>query len=272
MAFLTHNLFLNMKKNTKKPNPSSSSWEPASKWYKSIVGEEGHYYHQQIILPGVMRLLNLPAASSPLILDLACGSGVLGRHLPDHMEYTGLDLSPTLIKEATKLDVNPKHRYFVADVMKNLPLEKQTFTHSTIILALQNIQNPLQVLINLSKHLQKGGILMIVLNHPCFRIPRQSFWQIDENKKLQYRRIDRYMSDLEIPIQAHPSKGKQSAELVSYHHPISSYFHWLKEAGFKVNDMEEWCSDKISTGAHAKMENRSRSEFPLFLAIMAEKT
>jgi ubiquinone/menaquinone biosynthesis C-methylase UbiE len=249
----------------------SSSWEPASQWYKNLVGDEGHYYHQNIILPGVLRLLSLKGHKDSRLLDLACGSGVLARQLPSQVNYTGIDISPTLIKEAKKLDTQPLHQYFVADATKQLPLGQQKFSHATIILALQNIQNPLLVFQNAAKYLQNQGKLVIVLNHPCFRIPRQSFWQIDEAKKLQYRRIDRYFSPLEIPIQTHPSKGEQSSQLISYHYPLSTYCHALKEAGFIIVDVEEWCSNKVSTGAQAKMENRSRDEFPLFLTICAQK-
>jgi hypothetical protein len=35
--------------------------------------------------------------------------------------------------------------------------------------------------------------------------------------------------------------------------------------------MEEWCSDKKSEGAAARMEDRARKEFPLFLTILASK-
>ena len=71
-----------------KQNQSKTSWEPASKWYKTIVGEEGHYYHQNIVLPGIMRLLNLKAQKNPSILDLACGTGILGRQL-EGVNYVG---------------------------------------------------------------------------------------------------------------------------------------------------------------------------------------
>jgi hypothetical protein len=33
--------------------------------------------------------------------------------------------------------------------------------------------------------------------------------------------------------------------------------------------MEEWISDKQSSGKFAKMENRSREEIPLFLLLQA---
>lgn len=260
-----------MKKSQPKQNQKSTSWEPASTWYKSIVGEEGHYFHQNIIFPGLTRLLDLKSHVNPSLLDLACGTGVLSRQIPANINYVGIDISATFIKEAKKLNTSSNHEFFVGDVSKNLPIEDKVFSHATIILALQNIKNPLAVLLNVKKHLRKDGELFIVLNHPCFRIPRQSSWQIDEQKKIQYRRIDRYFSSLEIPIQAHPSKGEQSPQLVSFHHPLTRYMGWLKEAGFCVINLEEWCSDKVSTGKMAKMENRSRSEIPLFLTFICKK-
>lgn len=259
----------------KKPfdKKTSTSWEPVEKWYKGTVGSEGHYYHQRIVIPGVLKLLDF--ASSPILppslLDLACGNGVLSHQLPANCEYEGFDLSPSLIKAAKKENKIPHHHFTVCDVTKALPLEKKQFSHTTIILALQNIKMPSLAIQNASKHLMKGGKLVMVLNHPCFRIPRQSSWQIDEQQKLQYRRIDKYASPMEIPIHAEPSKGTQSATTWSFHHPLQSYSQWLFEAGFTIELIEEWHSDKVSTGKNAKMENRSRTEIPLFMAIRAVK-
>ena len=89
--------------------------------------------------------------------------------------------------------------------------------------------------------LQKGGKFVIILNHPCFRIPRQSGWGIEEEKKLQYRRIDRYQTDMKIPIQANPSKGNSSESTWSFHHPLSTYSKWIKSAGFQIESIDEWC-------------------------------
>lgn len=248
---------------------ANSSWESVGNWYDKIVGDAGHYYHQQIILPGVLRLLNFNKTKPARVLDLACGQGILSRKLPKETTYVGVDASPTLIKAAAKYTSSKKHTFITQDVTKSLDLPKD-FTHAAIILALQNIANPLAVFQNFNLHLVKNGKLVIVLNHPCFRIPRQSSWQIDEKKKTQYRRIDRYYTPLEIPIQAHPSQ-KDSTATMTFHHPLSSYTLWLKEAGFVIEHMEEWLSDKMSTGKNAKMENRARKEFPLFLTLVAQK-
>ena len=45
----------------------------------------------------------------------------------------------------------------------------------------------------------------------------------------------------------------------------------LQQAGFVIQLIEEWGSDKSSVGSAARMENRSRQEFPLFLALKAIK-
>ncbi len=122
-----------------------------------------------------------------------------------------------------------------------------------------------------ARHLKKKGKLLMVLNHPCFRIPRQSEWGVDAQKKLQYRRINSYLSPQKIPIQTQPGKGEQSATTFSYHHPLSDYSLWLQQANFSIAHLEEWCSDKKSEGSQAKMEDRARKEIPLFLAIIATR-
>jgi len=137
-------------------------------------------------------------------------------------------------------------------------------------LALQNIKKPFGVIRNFSKHLKKDGLLIIVLNHPIFRIPRHSSWGEDLNNKIQYRRIDDYMTPQEIPIVAHPGK-KESENTWSFHYPLSAYSEMLFDNGFCIEKIEEWISDKKSTGSKAKMEDKARKEFPLFMAIIARK-
>ena len=244
-----------------------TSWEKSSNWYKKIVGDDGHYFHQTIIFPKIKQLIDFSKINS--VLDLACGQGIFERQLDQNKEYVGIDISRSLINEASNKSINKRHQFLVSDVSKDLPLKKDDFDLVTIILALQNIKNINGVIKNASKHLKKGGKFLIILNHPIFRIPRQSAWGVDSQNKIQYRRIERDMSNLEIPISTNPGKFQKSEITWSFHNPLSKYSQLLFENGFLIEKIEEWVSEKKSTGPMAKMEDRARNEIPMFMAIVA---
>ena len=243
----------------------AKDWDSSETWYTSCVGEKGHHYHQTVILPNSLRLIGKVSS----LLDLGCGQGVLARQLSKEVAYWGVDLSKELIASAKRM--TPGAHFVVGDVSQKLPVEKRDFEAASFILSLQNIEHGSEAIQMAATHLQKGGKLLIVLNHPCFRIPRQSGWGIDEQMKLQYRRVNGYLSAQKIPIQTHPSQKSDSPVTFSYHHPLSDYAKWLEEAGCKIGKLEEWGSDKKSEGARAKMEDRARREIPLFLSILATK-
>jgi ubiquinone/menaquinone biosynthesis C-methylase UbiE len=252
---------------------TNTSWHKVGKWYNEKVGDRGSYYHEHVVLPGVIRLLKLNQNSS--LLDLGCGQGVLARRIPKSMKYVGVDTAQSLITFAKKQDRNANHTFLVGDVTQQLPISEK-FTHAAIILALQNIEKPDLAIKNAAEHLVPGGKIVIVLNHPAFRIPRQSSWGIDQQSKLQYRRENIYMSPLKIPITMHPARPPSLRSGVSgrgltwsFHEPLSAYTKMLADSNFVIENLEEWTSDKESVGKAGKMENRSRAEFPLFLAILA---
>lgn len=265
---------------------TASSWENVNTWYNKIVGSEGHYYHEHVVLPGTLKLLQLKPNHS--LIDLGCGQGVLSRTIPPVTHYLGIDISPSLIDAARRQNRKDNYDFITRDVARPIHGAEPEFTHATSILALQNMEYPQTALQNAANFLVKGGKLVIVLNHPCFRIPRQSGWNTDERSKLQTRWINRYLSPMKIPITMHPGKtaqargrnnrGKNLDDTAtetgvtwSYHHSLQDYSEMLHNAGFVISRIEEWTSDKESEGKAAKMENRARSEFPLFMAIQALK-
>jgi len=245
----------------------NTSWQKSSKWYGEIVGEKGHFFHQSVIIPKALKLLKVKPESS--ILDVACGNGVFARHIPSQVKYLGVDISSNLIESARKMDGNRRHSYAVCDVTETIKTN-ELFENAVIILALQNIKDPAKAVENVAKKLKNGGKLLIVLNHPSFRIPRQSGWEIDKVNKQQYRRVNRYMNPLEIPVEMHP--GRHDGQFTwSYHHPLSDYSDYINKSGLVIEKIEEWTSEKTSKGKVADMENRARDEFPMFMAILAEK-
>lgn len=247
----------------------NTSWHRVNKWYDSLVGEKGHYYHQEVIFPKLLPLLKLTPTDA--LLDIGCGQGVLSRQVPAEMEYVGMDIAPSFIKQAQKNSLSKKHLFLTHDAMKPWPLKKEAhFTRATCILALQNMSSPEKVFQELSLRLCSNGIFAVVLNHPCFRIPRQSRWGFDEATKTQTRELFSYMSPQEIPIITHPGKS-HSETTWSFHFPLSHYSKVAKAHGFTIDEIEEWISPKQSTGSAKSHENKARREFPLFLCLLFRK-
>lgn len=245
-----------------------TSWNKVSDWYGKLVGESGHYFHQHVILPKSLPLLDLQPNSK--LLDVGCGNGWFSHQIPPGISYLGIDSSTSLINTARSSETNSTHKYQLMDITGDQHLMANDFSHAIAILSLQNMENPDKAIVKVSRLLRPGAKFLLVLNHPVFRIPRQTEWGIDEKNKIQYRRINRYLTPLKIPINSHPGQP-DSPSTWSFHHSLSDYSRFLHDAGFQIARIEEWVSDKESVGKAAKMENMARLEFPLFMAILAVK-
>jgi ubiquinone/menaquinone biosynthesis C-methylase UbiE len=246
---------------------SISLWDQAARWYDSLVGDQGSVYQKSVVMPGAFRLMDLKKGDR--VLDLAGGQGVFSRYLSQKgMRVTGLDISRELVQHARKRS-RDSIKFVVADAGDPEALPNQKFDAVACLLAIQNIKELDPVLSNVGRWLKPSGRLVLVMTHPCFRIPRQSHWGWDEEKKIQFRRIDWYHSESEIPILTPPFASADSFT-VTYHRPLQSYFESLRRNGFQVDALEEWASDKVSQpGKRSKAENRARREIPLFLALRA---
>jgi hypothetical protein len=131
------------------------------------------------------------------------------------------------------------------------------------LLSIQDM-NPLDAIFSsAAATLREEGYIAMVMTHPCFRIPRQSGWGYEQGRKLQYRRIDRYLSPLKIPMKQH----KQGAT-ISFHRPLQTYINTLADCGLYVDRMDE-----ITTfqQGQTRAERRANDEFPLFMALRAKK-
>jgi len=248
----------------------SAVWDQAARWYDSLVGFKGSEYQQNIILPGAWKLLGLKSGAA--VLDLACGQGVFSRYLAQKgMTVTGLDVSQELVRLAQKRQSGKKIRFECADAADPSALEGGSFDGIVCLLAVQNIEHLEPVFANVHRWLKPGGRFVMVATHPCFRIPRQTHWGWDEEKKIMYRRVDLYLTPNTIPILT-PPMARSKVYTVTYHRSMQDYFTALHAAGLQVDMLEEWTSHKISEpGKRAKAENRARQEIPLFLALRARK-
>jgi len=247
-----------------------TSWGNVAPWYQASVQNAQSYQHTTI-LPKLLALLSLKRGMR--LLDIACGQGFFAHAFAQAgVLVSGYDIAPELIALAQK-DAGPQETFAVAPSHK-LPVKSKTFDAVTIILALQNIEQWKETIREASRVVRDRGMLVIVLNHPAFRIPRMSGWGYDAKRDVQYRSIERYLSDIAIKIDMHPGEKdiRKKEYTTSFHRPMSAYANALRDAGFSVESLEEWISSKKSqVGPRQKAEDRARKEIPLFMAIVARK-
>lgn len=248
----------------------NTTWEGvARKWHKGLE-ERADSYHASVVAPNLLRVLK-PAAEMRVV-DIGCGDGFITREIAAMgAEVVGTDISPEMVKLAQKAAA-PNERYVAAPAEKLSFAKDASFDAATIVLALQNIEHLDGALAEAARVLRTGGRLLIVLNHPVFRIPKKTSWGWDDEAKTQYRRLDGYMSEARLSIDMEPGKGGKGKTTVSFHRPLQVYVKALVKAGFIIDGLEEWISHKKSEdGPRAKAEDMARKEFPLFLMIATHR-
>ena len=247
--------------------PKNTSWGGVAKWYDEYLGDEDTY-QEKVILPNLLRVLSLKKGDR--VVDIACGQGYFADRLEKAgAEMVGADISEELITIAKRRF--PKIQFYVAPAGKLSFAKSGGFEVAMIVLAIQNIADIRGAFAEAARVLCPGGRLVLVMNHPAFRIPRRSSWGWDEEHKIQYRRMDGYLSERSAPIIAHPGK-KESESTLSYHRSLQDFFKALSKNGFLIARLEEWISHKQSEkGPRQKAENIARTEFPLFLMLEAKK-
>jgi len=260
---------------------NSTSWEPVSKWYSGHLKEDN--YHTRVIFPYLSTYLDelVPSKLKLItVVDLACGNALWAKYLAKDrkLQYTGIDISPTLIKEAKEVYV--AGTYIEADVLKDdfVAQVAESADIVTCILALQNVNKLSALLINAQKILKEGGQFIAVITHPAFRIPKNADWgQEDYPEMAVFRKVYHYLTPLEIEIADRPHRSMhENTEPVftyTYHRPIQAYINEFANAGMPVIKMSELAADKRSEEANpwAQAEDYSRAEIPMFMVLVGKK-
>ncbi len=254
-----------MKKKLKK---EKTGWGSVATWYDKHL-ENDDTYHAKVVFPNLARLVDIQKGQS--LLELGCGQGYFLEKFFEKSELlTGVDIGIELIEIARKK--NSQIEYIAASADAPALLAGRTYDRIIIVLALQNMKNINEVVSNISRLLADNGRAYVVLNHPAFRVPQYSGWSFDTEKNRQSRRVDAYLTSMEIDIDMNPGQADQKNTTTSFHRPLQVYSKAFSKNGLAITKLEEWISHKESQpGPRAIAENKARKEFPLFLCVELRK-
>ncbi len=244
-------------------NKTPSGWNEVADWYDGWVGKTGSDHHRHLAIPALLDLLALQPGQR--VLDVGSGTGVLAKAVHEAgADYTGIDISPRLIQKARRY--HGTYGQFIQGDARQLRrrVDEAAYDACVYLLSIQDM-NPLdEVLENAAYVLRGGGVVAIVMTHPCFRIPRQSGWGYEPARKWQYRRIDRYLTPLNIPMKQH-----KHGVTISFHRPLSAYINTLAECGLLVDRLDEITTYHQGENRAAQ---RANAEIPLFMGLRARKS
>jgi SAM-dependent methyltransferase len=252
---------------------SATSWDKVAHWYNGWVGEQGSEHHRELAIPALLELLEPQPGEQ--ILDLGAGQGVLSPFIKRAgAHYTGVDASPKLLQYARRHH-GKQGRFIEGDACRlrtTTALGAGEFDGVAFLLSLQDMHPLSGALESAAFTLKPAGRVVALLTHPCFRVPRQSGWGWDQERKLQFRRIDRYLTPLVVPMKSYKTGEGETGATRSFHRPLEEYINGLGECGLRVDRIRELATYLINNrGPGSKAENRANAEIPLFLGLRAIK-
>jgi ubiquinone/menaquinone biosynthesis C-methylase UbiE len=258
----------------------TTSWSDVSGWYNDYLKDEDNYQHK-VILPNFLRLLNIKDIDKKIdILDLGCGQGffiekiieTLDKKTEGRVNIHGVDLSSKLLKIAEDKFIDSKNISFKNTDAGDLShLKDGSIDKVYSVLALQNMNDIDKVIKEIKRVLNKDGRCLFVINHPSFRIPKESDWRYDTFVQKQGRVVYNYMSDKKYIIDMNPGKkamGEKTEETISFHHPLQYFAKIFNKHEFAISRIEEWISHKKSEDSvRGKAEDDARKEIPMFMCL-----
>lgn len=250
-------------------NKKDTSWNEVSDWYNELLkGDDS--YQAKVVTPNLIRILDIKGGE--VVYDLACGQGYFSNIFHQiGAKVIASDLSKNLIEQSKKN--SPKEISFY-----NTPAHKAQFLKDgsvdtvVIVLAIQNISNVSEVLAECHRILKKNGRMVLVLNHPAFRVPQGSDWIFSNG--IQSRVVNNYMSESKVYIDMTPGEKnpKKKIKTISFHRPLQYYVKLFNKNGFVISRLEEWISHKKSgVGPRQIAEDKARKEIPMFMCLEIRK-
>ena len=251
------------------PPNKDTSWNKVSGWYNELLKNDDTY-QAKVILPNLLRILDLKKGEQ--VFDLACGQGYFANVFAhEGASVVASDLSKNLIESAKK-NSKEKISFYISPAHRAQFLKDNSIDTIVIVLAIQNIENVSEVFAECNRILRKNGRIILILNHPSFRVPQGSDWYFADG--IQSRIVSKYLSPSKIFIDMTPGEKnpKKKIKTISFHRSLQDYVKLFSKNGFVISRLEEWISHKQSqTGPRQKAEDTARKEIPMFMCIEVRK-
>ncbi len=247
-------------------------WDTKAAFWDELMGEEGNRFHRELIGPAVEALLNLKAGE--LVLDVACGSGMLARRMAAlGAEVIAVDFSAGMLKQAQERGQSGETpiRYQQADATDEEALAafgEGMFDAVTCTMALMDMPEIGPLYRAARRLLKPGGRLVFATMHPAFNSNNPVFTaeQADVDGELVLTNALKISHYMEMPpVKGVGAKNEPSPHYY-YHRPLHELLGEAFAAGLVLDGLIEAAFDPEKVDPNRPL---SWYSFPQIPPVMA---
>lgn len=217
------------------------AWNRKATFWAERMGDAGNAFHQTLVEPTALRLLDLQPGER--VLEIACGHGIFARRLADlGADVLAIDASAAFVEEARRRTAG-RVRVEQCDATDEAALRALGTDFDAIVsnMALMDIPQLAPLFRAVAHMLRPGGRFVFTLCHPAFNQPMMSqlLEEVDEDGQLRIKRSLRIWGYL-TPI-ATPGVGMVGEPTPHYyfHRPLHVLLGHAFAAGLVVDGLEE---------------------------------
>lgn len=219
-------------------------WDNKARFWDALHGDGGNIFHQRLIEPSVLQLLDLSAGER--VLDIGCGNGALARRMAQlGAQVEAIDFSPKMIELAKQRSpARTAINYQVVDATDEsalLRLGERSYDAITCTMALMDMPAIAPLFRAASQLLKKKGCLVFATAHPAFNSNNPIFLREKEDRAGVV--LDRYAIKLFAYLDMPPVKGSgapgEPMPHTYYHRPLSALLADAFAAGFVLDALLE---------------------------------
>ena len=247
-------------------------WNTKAAFWDELHGDQGNVFHQRLVNPAVERLLELQ--SGERILDVACGSGVMARHLASMGAHvTAVDFSSELIERAkARGQTDGTTIYYnvvdATDEQALVELGKGTFDAIICTMALMDMPVIAPLFRAVRQLLTDEGRFVFVTSHPAFHSNNPTFAVElkDQDGQLVTERHLKTTAYLKIAPVKGTGAPNEPAPHYYYHMPLHELLSHGFRAGLVLDAIEEPAFDESDSVAERPLSLLNFWQFPPVLA------
>ena len=209
---------------------AKNTWDKLSEWWvRGIEGNESSEY-VEIILPLIEGILS----QRKTILDIGTGTGLVAREarrVTEHATIIGGDISIKQLRYAKEVTSGVQ---FVQHSIDQMPFKDEKFDAVVCSMVLEHIESLLEAVSEIARILEKGGTLLIIMNHPVFQSPGSGPGTLYSHDRDAIWGIGDYLTE-----SSELEKISPDLEVLYAHRILSTYFNALARENFMIQNVIE---------------------------------